>query len=270
MPAARRRTCKLAAALIVALSSTASGELNIDVRATKLNGAPLSGGNTAKSVTVHQIGDVVSFDVFAVVVGTNASLSDDKIIHSSGSFKSVGPTKGTLVLDLVPTIINGDEPLVIPGFDGLGSSIGTQQDLDGDFDLDVGSNLDSSTQNFWFARYHLAPVGAPAGSLDPLTGGRLIGFGTFTVSSLDVALPTSINFFGRNATTASAYTQDGATTQQRSFDGILPLQILIPEPAAVWIAFAGLAFVCRHRRAHSLTPRASRCASLRSVTSCRS
>ncbi|CAN5644159.1 hypothetical protein BH09PLA1_BH09PLA1_34580 [soil metagenome] len=260
MNSSRHRTCKLAAAAIACLPCVVSAALNIDIRATRLNGIPLSGANTSKSVRAASVGDVVAFDVFAVVVGTNALTTDDKFISVGGSFKSIGSIAGDLLLDLFRS--NNEGEILIIGFDGLGSSIGLRQDLDGDGDLDVGSNVDSNAADFWAARYASAPAGSTAGSTNPLTNGRRIGFGTFTVTGLGDGSPTDLSFIGRNWPTAANYIQDGVFMRAPSLDNLSPVRIQVPEPAV--LSFALLGSFLRPTR------RASRRALSRSPTSCRS
>jgi hypothetical protein len=197
-------------------------------------------------VRLANVGDKVAFDVFAVVVGTNASISDDRFISMAGSFKSIGQVRGDLSVDLVLTDFLSD--FIVYGFDGLGASQGLQQDLDADGDMDVGSNVDSNAQHFWAARYVLAPSGANAGSFSPTSGGRRIGFGTFTVTGLGDGSTTDLNFIGRNWATAANYIQDGVITGGASTTSISPIRIQVPEPTQLTGALLAVAAGCAARR----------------------
>lgn len=245
----------LSGAVVGALAGVTNAALNLDVRATRVNGNALGAGQTSKLIPTVVVGDVISFDVFAVITGTNASTTDDKFISVAGSYRSSnGGLLGGILMDLVRSTTDPDTgEILVAGFDGLGSSVGLAQDLDGDGDLDVGSNVDSFANDFWAARYALAPAGAVAGSLSPTTGGRRIGFGTFTVTSVPAASGTQINFDGRSATTAANYFLDGVPVQEPSVDGLVPLQIgggggPTPEPAALsLVGLAALGMVRRRR-----------------------
>jgi MYXO-CTERM domain-containing protein len=226
------------------MAGAANAALNIDLRATSLTGAgAITPGG--KAVTAVTAGTVVNFDIFAVVTGSNAATSDDKFISVAGSFISGGgSTRGTLLADYIRTT---EEPPV-NGFDASGASVGLQQDLDGDGDLDVGSNNDSAANDFWAVRFQ-STAGQSAGTN---INGRKIGFGTFTVTNATGT--TVVNFDGRNASTAANYFQDGAFISEASNDGAVGLNItgsgggVTPEPATLSLAgLAGLAMVRRRR-----------------------
>jgi len=241
-----------ATATAALLSPSTRASLNIDVRATHLNGLPLSGGNTTKLVTAR-VNDLIAFDVFAVVTGTNANLSDDKFVHVLGSFRSsFGPT-GNLLMDIVRSEFDDNGEITTAGFDGQGSSVGLQQDLDSDGDLDVGSNSQSDHAHFWAARYAFAPAGADgAGSTNATTGGRRIGFGTFLVTNHSFS-PTHINFAGRPIATGAMWIQDGVRIQEASLDGLAPITVItVPEPIAAGFGFAGLIGLFRRRSRHRI------------------
>lgn len=222
----------------------AARPLNIDIRATGVNGAGLVLGQTSKLIAVVDVGDVIAFDIFATVTGSNASTADDKFISVSGSWKSSPFGRlGNVSVEVVRSVMNPDGTTTL-GFDGTGFSVGLQQDLDGDGDLDVGSNNDSVDQGFWSARYP-ATDGLPSN----WPTGRKIGYGTFTVTSNTML--TYVNFDGRNSSFAANYVQDGFNVSEPSQDGAFPLQIGFgtPEPGtAGLLGLVGLAGLAVRRR----------------------
>jgi uncharacterized protein (TIGR03382 family) len=243
----------LSGAVVAGMAGAVNAGLNLDIRATGVSGGPgtITAGQNGHQVEGVAPGTVIAFDIFAVVTGTNATATDDRFISVAGSVRSsLGGLLGNLTAQVVPSTRDSDGIVISAGFDGLGSSNGTVQDLDGDTDLDVGSNVDSNANDFWAARYALAPNSIPSGSTNPTSGGRKIGFGTFTVTGL--AGQTAVNFDGRGATTAANYVQDNATVQEPSADGIRPLLIIggtIPEPATLSLAALSALGLVRRRRA---------------------
>src|SRR6185295_9691058 len=122
----------LSGATVGLMAGAAQASLHIDIRATGVNGNPLGAGQTTKLIPVVNAGDVVTFDIFAIITGANTVNSDDKIVSAAGSWKSSnGGLKGNLLADYVRTFedSNGN---TVNGFDASGASVGLQQDLDGD------------------------------------------------------------------------------------------------------------------------------------------
>jgi len=120
--------------------SVTNAGLLIDVRAVKLNGVNLTAGQ-AKSVNVAP-GDTVSLRVFADVTGSNATKAQ-ALQSLSGSFLSTGALKGYMALSAA----GQQKP-----FNASGASIGQATDLDGDGDLDIGSNTPGDPAGFWAVR----------------------------------------------------------------------------------------------------------------------
>src|SRR4051812_7569552 len=146
-----RRFNRMIVPVIALTAASANADLRFDLRAKAVNGVALSGAQTQHSIPNALVGDVISFDVFAVVRGTDASLTNDRIYSAVGSFRSSGQLgvpnlRGNLLMDVVHTLHDPDtgDQIGPNGFDEIGFSVGTQQDLDADGDLDVGSNVDSS------------------------------------------------------------------------------------------------------------------------------
>jgi hypothetical protein len=235
-------------------TSNANADARFELRATRVNGAALSGGQTAHAIPNALVGDVISFDMFLTVRGTDANFLNDGIVSGIGSVRSsvISPQnlRGNLVVDVVRTQLDPDtgEPVGPLGFDAIGFSVGTQQDLDGDGDIDVGSNIDSQAQNFWAFRYLGAPSPAPAG----LPNGARVGFGTFTVTSGELGSQTLVQFIGRNFFSGVTYVQDGVGFQHASADSLVGESILvtrgIPEPSTLAIGGAALSITALRRR----------------------
>ena len=243
----------LSCSLFVAGAAHAQLGLTIDLRATRVNGVPINGAQTPHSIPNANVGDVIQYDIYALVVGTNANFTDDRVIVDAGSFKSsrqgVLPNLlGTMDASVVPSVLDKNGDIIFLGFDGPGHSVGNRADLDGDSDIDVGSNDPSSPSPHWVIVYDLGSFnGAPAG----LPNGRHVGFGTFTVTSASPGSQTLINFFGRASGAASSFRQDGVLMTEPSVDSPPQNGILVaavPEPSALCIVgvFAG-SLLCRRR-----------------------
>src|SRR6267142_2569292 len=159
-----------------------------------------SGG---KAVTVSSIGQVVNLDVWAVVTGADATATNDAFQWAMGSFLSSdvggGAAGGTLEANLNDVFATGDP------------SNGTQADLDGDGDLDVGSNDNSQPDNFFVAR-----ASGLQGGHDPAPAKFLIGTVSFTVTSLKSGTSTDINFRPRDNVLAAGWAED-ATAGDTNF-----------------------------------------------------
>src|SRR5690349_5479102 len=133
-------------------------------------------GTGASDFTVSDPGDTVLLDLFVHVQGQDANPNNDGINDVFGLFKS---STGGLLGDLVGV------PPPSP-FNLVSSGPGRQNDLDGDGDLDIGSNnpMDPHPDFFYFAR----------GGGDTIYGHDfLLGQVRFTAFSLTAA-STSVNF----------------------------------------------------------------------------
>jgi hypothetical protein len=247
-----RRFNKIVLAAIACLPANAAlAGLTFNLRATSVNGAALSGAQTQHNIPNAGVGDVIAFDVFVLIVGTDANFTNDRMNSVDGSFRSTslvagaGPS-GTLRMDVVHSVFDDAGEIIMHGFDDPGWSAGLQQDLDGDGDLDVGSNNDASANNYWAAVWGIFSSGVGAG----LPNGRKVGFGTFTVTSAPAG-STLVRFVGRNASTAGNYFQDGVFRAEPTVDSTFADSILVstvPEPASAVAIGAGLAALGRRVR----------------------
>jgi len=192
----KRKTLRLlyvAAVAALGFCRVAQSDLRVDLRVTSVTG-PATINNT-QSVLVTGIGAQINMDIFARITGTNALIFDDGLTSLSGSLLSPSfpwsRMNGTISTSLVP------------GFLGNGSSVGLQADLDGDSDLDVGSNNDADAYNFFAVRATTAP--------NPVTGPEIkIGHATFTVNDITSAVVDSLLIFRpRDFGTAATWLEDG-------------------------------------------------------------
>jgi hypothetical protein len=159
----------------------------------------LPGGG--KSANVTGVGQVINLEIWANVRGANASTADEALQIAVGSLLSSngngGAANGTLTTKLVSP------------FNGFGSQLGVKRDLDGDGDLDVGTNVATDGSSFFAAR---------AGGM---IGGSSfkIGTATFTVTSLkSTSGQTSLWFRPRKTGgTGALWEEDG--NQKREYDG---------------------------------------------------
>jgi hypothetical protein len=165
----RRSSC-----LIESLEKRQLMSLTLDVR--------VAGG--AKSAAVTSVGQVVNLEAWAVVTGSNGNPADDGVQDIIGSFLSSnvsggGGANGTLrVTRAAP-------------FNGIGSQDGVQRDLDGDGDLDVGSNTAGDVANYFFGRS--TGLTLTGGTSSGNTHSYKVADLTFTVTSLNSG-QTNINF----------------------------------------------------------------------------
>jgi uncharacterized protein (DUF2141 family) len=155
-PSVRRRPHHSGGPLVETLENRQLMSLTIDLR--------LPGGG--KSATVTGVGQKINLEVWATVKGANSSTADDGFQMQHGSLLSTnvngGAANGTFAVTLTSP------------FNALPSEAGDQVDLDGDGDLDRGSN-----DNFTGGGHYVTR----AASMQMGTSFK-IGTAVFTVSSL--------------------------------------------------------------------------------------
>ena len=186
-----------------------------------------SGG---KTVSVSSVGQVVNLDVWAIVTAGDSTATNDAFQWAHGSFLSSdvggGAAAGTL------------SAAVQSPFDATAASNGTQVDLDGDGDLDVGSNDNSQPDNFFVAR-----ASGLQGGHDPAPAKFLIGTVSFTVTSLKSGTSTDINFRPRDNVLAAGWAEDATAGDTNfkdpntgTFAAGAPVVIVDPPPTATLTA----------------------------------
>ena len=162
-----------------------------------------------KSVQISDVGQVVTIDVYAVVVGSK-SWSRQGLDIVMGSFVSTDVGQGAAVGDLLGAVSED--------FQGTAQDSGLQQDLDGDGDLDVGSNDAELANGHFIARAGYIYWG-PRG----LQASFLIGTLTFTVTQLGaVGGETDINFVKREGIAESALWVEDYSPLTLMKDGLSP------------------------------------------------
>jgi hypothetical protein len=185
--------------------------LTVDLRATSTSSGTIL--DPKHVLFTGGPGDTVTMDVYSVITGAVDSDPDnDWLDYLHGSFlTSFGGLRGDLKADLVMFYAD------FIAFDGL------RQDLDGDGDLDVGSNNEASIANYFRAyRWRNAPREAVA------------KIATLTWTSTGTSGDTSLFFRGQNVDIGAQWVID-ATIFDPSFGQFLggaPVQIsAVPEPA---------------------------------------
>ena len=149
---------------------------------------------TGADSAVVTAGQVLTLDVVATVTAPDGTTVNDAVQDVEGSFLSAAaaasPVAGNLsVANTAP-------------FNGLGSEPGTVVDLNGDGNLDVGSNdtaaADSQIGGYFFARSGDSPETAPAGTTAGDSVSFVIATATYTVTAVNGGGETNLNFRPRD------------------------------------------------------------------------
>lgn len=135
-------------------------------------------GNSSLKVTSST--GQINLEVWATVTGSDSNTKNEGLSFLMGSFKSTNVGGGSALANLFA------EPLA--PFDATTSTGGTQVDLDGDGDLDVGSNDDTTAAGFFLGR------ASPAQYLRSTTRVATL---TASVSQLLAGVQTDITFVPR-------------------------------------------------------------------------
>jgi len=168
----------------------------------------LPGGG--KTTTVSKVGDVVNVEIWATATGSNATGSDEGLQIVVGSMLSTNVSGGAAQGTLFTTLSN---EFRAPGSD----SNGAQVDLDGDGDLDNGSNNNSDATGFLFGR---ADSVVSDGTVSGASQSWEIGTATFTVTALDsTSGSTDIGWRIRDAINGALWREDGAGALKNGNDG---------------------------------------------------
>lgn len=267
----RFSTMLLSGAALAGLgTSFANAGLLIDVRAFTKNGEAVS---NPKYVDLVHVGDTIIFRVFAQVTGSNNNLPDC-IQSMSGSFLTqFGGSFGNLSL-----VASG----ITAPFNATGSSPGQATDLDGDGDLDIGSNNPGDPAGFFAIRSLLlsgprstsangasvypadaAPTSIANGSEYRIVSNlRLVvgNSGFFTEVNFRTRASNTGGFWAQDATEVvtdngdgtTAYSYTGGQAFSDTSDVLSGPPVLVtfdPEPTSLGLAaVAGLGMLVRRRR----------------------
>ena len=227
----------VAAAGLMGAATRADASLIIDLRATALNGQPLSAGNTPKDIQVGT-GDTVTLALFGVVSGTNG-VNDEGLTSVHGSIISMGSLRGNLAGGTVAP------------FSDSGSQNGSVQDLDGDGDLDIGvaPNGGTPTTGYFIAR--AAALQTNGTVVNANTEEFQIGQFTFTVTGssgeLMINFVRRANASGGNITTAGVWAVDGFAKSPVLDTFVAGPPVGVPEPSSAAVAAAALGLLPRRQ-----------------------
>ena len=163
------------------------------------------GGKTA---TVNSVGQHVSLQIWATVTGSNASGSDEGMQTAIGSLLSTNVGGGAANGSLSASPASP--------FNSFGSQSGVQHDLDGDGDLDVGSNDPEAGDDYFAARS--GGVTTTGGTVSGASKSFMIGTADFVVTSLKTGGTTNLNFRIRPGITA-LWREDGVASLKNPTTG---------------------------------------------------
>jgi hypothetical protein len=239
----RISTMLLSGAAAAAITTSAAQAIFVfDVRATGATGTGNTVVNT-KSVLLTGPG-TVSFNLVGVIQPAtddgNPNNEANKIMI--GSFLTTGDSvKGNLAAT------------VSAAFQNLGFSTGTIQDLDGDGDLDIGSNNSANASDYWAVRTTDVSNGIPGQE-------AILGTMTLTVGAggITPGADTLLNFRKKTgaANSVGSWNENGVTVLSNSSNvtngpdvHLTPAGGAVPEPTSIGLmGLAGLGMLARRRK----------------------
>jgi hypothetical protein len=154
-------------------------------------------------------GATITMQIWSTVSGFDANFGNDGLLSLAASFLSThvngGAAHGSLSASRQVSITGLNQT---SGFNGSGGFNGTQTDLNGDGELDVGSNNDGDSTGFFAARATSAPD--PVFATDP-PGEILIGSVRYVVNSVtgtNFAQETDVNLRKRESFGGATWYED--------------------------------------------------------------
>jgi hypothetical protein len=154
----RLSTMLLCGAAVAGLgASAAKGALFLELRTASVDAAHVAfvsltpGGKSFTLNGTGAVGATVTMNIVAKSTGSDANGGNDGLLSLAGSFLSTrngGSPRGNLAASRQVSIAGLNQT---SGFNGAGGQNGTVTDLNGDGDLNVGSNNDNDSAGFFAA-----------------------------------------------------------------------------------------------------------------------
>ncbi len=159
----------------------------------------LPGGG--KSVINPTVGQKIDVQVWVTITGSDNDITNEQLQIAVGSLLSSNVGGGVALGNMTSTVLSP--------FNADGAQNGTQTDLDGDGDLDVGSSDPSTADGYLYAR-----SASMDGSGTAVTNGQAFEIATaeFTVTSLLSGTETDLVFRPRGSANGFLYLQDGQSS----------------------------------------------------------
>ncbi len=171
---------------------------------------------TGATSAVVTAGEVLTLDVIATVAAPDGMTTDDGLQDVEGSFLSAAVGTSAVAGNLAVTGLTSP-------FNGLGSVTGSAQDLNGDGNVDVGSNVTDSSAvgDYFLARSDAVET---SGTVSGASMSFVIATVTYTVTGLNGGGETDIAFRPRDTSTlpstfASHWTEDASTNGTNEKNG---------------------------------------------------
>ncbi len=243
MPSLLRKILFIAGAAVGVAIHQASATLTIDLRVVAVDGIP----SPNPKVLCPSPGQIVTFDVYAIVTAATEAPGMEGFQIAVGSIVSAN---GGALGDVLTN------ELAAP-FGASGSTVGRRIDLDGDGDLDIGSNATAASNIDSISARSSAMT---TGNADGL-GASEFKFYTFTVRLLSGDV-FSINWRKTDftgLTTEYIWQENGVFTNSRGVNGgsvalvqlgapILNVLTCVPEPSAFGMVLLGAVGIAGLRR----------------------
>jgi hypothetical protein len=137
------------------------------------------------SATVSSVGQVLNLDLVATITSANGIASQDSLQDVNGNMISSAATAHSVAGNLAATNV--------APFTGAGAAPGTQQDLNGDGNIDVGGDNPNNSVGEFFAR-STNPEGSTVGTTVGNSLEFVIAHVAYTVTHLNGGGATDINF----------------------------------------------------------------------------